>query len=131
MARDKQLENIINGLDELVSSSVLKLSTNVQANLIETTPVDLGWARANWFMSKTVPYIVDIYHFDPTPANVARATLKATANALRVTASYSLSDGSVFITNNVPYINRLNHGHSKQAPPGFVQRAIEAALRDL
>lgn len=35
-------------------------------------------------------------------------------------------DGPIYLTNNVPYIVPLNDGHSKQAPAGFVQRAIAA-----
>ena len=36
----------------------------------------------------------------------------------------------VHITNNVPYIEALNEGHSPQEAAGFVQRAIARALQD-
>jgi hypothetical protein len=34
----------------------------------------------------------------------------------------------VYISNNLPYIDRLNKGHSKQAPAGFIESAINAGL---
>ncbi len=37
------------------------------------------------------------------------------------------TDGTAFIANFVPYINRLNEGSSTQAPAGFVRLAVVAA----
>jgi hypothetical protein len=37
----------------------------------------------------------------------------------------------IFISNNVPYAQRLNDGHSKQAPAGFVERAVQAGIFSL
>ncbi len=37
------------------------------------------------------------------------------------------TDGTAFISNSVPYINRLNEGSSTQAPAGFVQLAVISA----
>jgi hypothetical protein len=36
-----------------------------------------------------------------------------------------------YISNSLPYARRLNHGWSKQAPSGFVQRAVERARAKL
>jgi len=36
---------------------------------------------------------------------------------------------SVHISNDAPYIGRLNAGSSSQAPAGFVQRAIADGIR--
>lgn len=33
------------------------------------------------------------------------------------------------ITNSVPYINRLNDGHSKQSPSGFIEAIIDKHCR--
>ncbi len=35
----------------------------------------------------------------------------------------------IFISNNVPYIGRLNNGHSAQAPSGFVEMAVRRAAK--
>jgi hypothetical protein len=42
--------------------------------------------------------------------------------------SYKLADGALYESNNAPYINQLNLGHSNQAPVGFVETAIDQAL---
>ncbi len=39
--------------------------------------------------------------------------------------------GRLFLSNNVPYISRLNDGSSGQAPAGFVQAAIARASGEL
>lgn len=33
------------------------------------------------------------------------------------------------ITNSVPYINRLNDGHSKQSPAGFIEAIVDKHCR--
>ena len=45
--------------------------------------------------------------------------------------AWNVNNGPIFVTNNVPYIGALNNGHSpQQAQPGFVQRALEKAVRE-
>ena len=41
------------------------------------------------------------------------------------TLIYEKKDNVAYITNNVPYINKLNDGHSSQAPAHFVEAAID------
>lgn len=59
--------------------------------------------------------------------------MSAAAQALGVAqvATYRLGQGSVFISNNVPYIVYLNQGSSSQAPPGFVETAVEVAIQNV
>lgn len=38
------------------------------------------------------------------------------------------SGNSVYVENKVPYIERLERGYSRQAPKGFVNQAISAAI---
>jgi hypothetical protein len=88
------------------------------------TPVDTGWARANWLPSIGNPITV--------PAG-SRAAVTAGPQASGVAEVASqkpeaLIGKRVFIQNNVPYIQPLNFGHSKQAPSGFIQLAIGRAL---
>lgn len=100
------------------------LTLEVTANLIEDTPRDTGWARSNWIPSigKSVDSVAGARN--QVNASLQQAGLSAVAS------TYTLRSGSVFVTNNVPYIQPLNDGHSKQAPAGFVQLAILKAVRD-
>lgn len=101
----------------------VQLAVNAQANLIEATPVDLGWARANWLPSLGSPVVT----VSGSPEAIDPA---APANAMAAVLAFRLEDGAIFVSNNVPYIRRLDAGSSTQAPAGFVRKAIAAAILD-
>lgn len=109
-------------LKQVVSKLVTKISLDVTDGLVRRTPVDVGWARANWIPSIGSPIEApagdrEAVNTGPQQAGMAQLT------------QYRLGDGAVFITNNVPYIVRLNAGSSTQAPAGFVEAEIDAALK--
>lgn len=113
-------------LRQFVARAVARVATNVTARLIKETPVDTGWARANWIPAVGAP--VDAPAGTPGDASSAQGAQQAGLNAL---AGYTdLSQGQITISNNVPYIQRLNDGSSQQAPAGFVEQAIEDGIRD-
>lgn len=121
-----QIKAIVQALDKTTEAVVIRLGLNITANLVETTPVDTGWARANWVpsigASKRTPEVRQ-----PTSALVqGQAALQAAGQAGLL--SYKIGAGSVFISNNVPYIGRLNDGSSTQAPTGFIQAAIRRGV---
>ena len=78
-------------------------------------PVDTGRARASWG------------HW--TPADLAKPNEDSSAED----ALWQESDGGLTIAqgSNVPYLASLNEGHSTQAPAGFIDKAAEAAQREL
>jgi hypothetical protein len=130
---DGQIDIIIADLEEYTRLEVVALSLNMVANLQEEpplgTPVDTGWARANWLPSVGQPKEMDAKAEEPTPAQVA-ARAKVAQDGLNEVLAWKLEDGPIFATNNVPYIGALNAGHSKQSPRGFVQFALEKAVKD-
>lgn len=87
----------------------------VDSELAITTPVDTGRARANWLPSLNNP---DFRIVEPG----AKPSL---GYAL---TGYNFKD-TILITNNLPYIRRLNDGYSAQAPAGFVDAALAKAKR--
>lgn len=119
---------IVESLNGFIEQIIIGLALDVTANLKAApgeggTPVDTGWARSNW-----IPNIGE-----PIEAPVGSRSNVNTApqnQALGQVANYSLNKGRVYISNNVPYILRLNEGYSKQAPAGFVQRAVAKAVRE-
>ena len=126
---------VIGALEDFTSDLIRRLAVNIVAELIETTPVDTGWAAANWVPSVGAPFTGAV-GFGPSrgadggfdQGEVAGAQLRqqqAQFGLLR----YNVRDGSVFISNNVPYIVFLNAGSSQKAPAGFVQNAITAGVR--
>jgi len=126
-----QVRVVMSALDRFSESFIKKITLDVVANLSRApseggTPVDTGWARANWLASVTQP----ITEPAGTPESVEAAEGEKEAGLGRVLA-YRLTAGPVFISNNVPYITRLNDGSSDQAAEGFVQRAIQEAVTNV
>ncbi len=129
MAANPQLTLVMKALEGFTENLIKKMAFDVVANLRKAgaeggTPVDTGWARANWIPSMggeaaTTP------SGTKTSVGVAEASVQSGLGTL---LNYKLLSGSVFITNNVPYIIKLNDGTSQQAPKGFVQAAITAAV---
>ena len=117
-------------MEQFVDQLVRKLVLDIVANLVASpsdggTPVLTGWARANW-----VPQIGSPSgRVVGTPETVSTGTQQAAL--ARIASTYRVSQGTVTIGNNVPYIVRLNAGSSQQAPAMFVQAGIAKAIRSL
>ena len=128
----QQIAVIVDALEGVAEQIIKKLTLDAVANLVKApseggTPVDTGWARANWFANVGVPTTETA----GDPEDVAAATAQQQQAGLGSVLAYKLVAGPVFISNNVPYILRLNEGSSKQAPAGFVQKAIQLAVTQL
>ena len=128
MARDPQIRAIVKGLEKVVERVVTKITLDVTANLIKITPVDTGWARANWVPAIGAPIRQDLSAVPATVSNAQSKTGEQQRAMADVVTGYRLVRGRVFVSNNVPYITKLNDGHSRKAPAGFVQMAIQKAV---
>ena len=111
--------------DKTVRAVCLEMGNSI----IQMSPVDTGRFRGNWMHSTGRPHRGTIELEDPT-GQVASANLAA---ALRPVKAGSIE----FISNNLPYARKLEHGSSKQAPQGMVRvtatrfRALlQKAVRD-
>lgn len=83
-----------------------------------------GHFRRNWIVSVGGFNETEIEGVDPAGAATAatgQAAIEAWKNAGRLRAN-------LVIQNNVPYANRLAQGWSRQAPAGWVDQQIDAAL---
>lgn len=126
---DAQIRAVVRGIERATERVVVRLSTNIAANLVETTPRDTGWAAANWVPSIGASTTTSASS-RPTSALVSAQQAQQAAAQARL-LSYKLGQGQVFISNNVPYIGRLNDGSSAQAPAGFVQAAIRRGISQI
>ena len=116
------------GID--VTTTVKKIGFDLFRRIVQKTPVDTGRARASWTIAlakpdRTVaaPGLHAEYQTDATgaaaqKANSVLASMKA--------GTYQ----PVWISNNLPYIEALEKGHSKQAAPG-VMVALSIAETEL
>lgn len=122
MARSPQLQVIFDDLERLTERAVRRVSFNLSSNLIQLTPRDTGWAASNWVPAIGAPFLV-------TYGSKQSVDGSAQQRGLGAIAGYRVSDGLVFVSNNVPYIQLLNDGHSAKAPAGFIETAIDMAIR--
>lgn len=83
-----------------------------------------GHARRNWIVTLGQPLAGT-----QAQGSGGRGKAEATAKAMkqgksRINQYRSGKDSRIIIQNNVPYITRLNAGHSTQAPANFVETAV-------
>ena len=131
----QQATKVIVGTERAVAVAV----SEGHRSVVDNTPVDRGTARSNWLVSKDAPVEFSILPYAPGRklGRSERANyIAAIAQGKQVTAAFKIVKDveSVFITNNVDYIQDLNDGSSKQntRPINFLERArtaMKAALR--
>lgn len=92
----------------------------VQENLFRDTPKDTEWAASNWIINAGRPHT----HVAGDKINVSYSEAKSSQSIVK---RWDPFKGPVYLSNNVPYIGLLDAGYSPQAPPGFVQAAIDQA----
>ncbi len=124
MVAQNNIRVVLRGLKGFTERLVRVIVLDATANLIEDTPVDTGWARANWIPSIGAP------PSEPAGSreDVSSARAAQQQGVASIAVGYTLEQGNVSITNNVRYIRPLNEGSSSKAPAMFVQSAIARAL---
>ncbi len=123
---DPQIAFITADLRKFAEGELIGLTLEINANLQEDCPVDLGWARAGFVSTFGQPYSGGA-DLNPDTGDIAGAKA-IQSGAEGAMLSYRLEDGPLFSTNNVSYIIPLANGHSLQAPAGWVPDAIERAV---
>lgn len=108
-------------LDAEVADTVKRLTAELVAELVEETPVDTGWARANW--------IPRIGPGGESPVGAPGSSSEAARESAlaEVVTRYRVTDGVVTIQNNVPYVPFLFLGTVRMAPKGSIEAAIARA----
>lgn len=95
----------------LTEAVVRKTAIGIDSEIVAQTPVDTGRARSNWLPSINSPRN-DTVEIGQKPEIISVAT------------GYKLDD-TIFIANNLPYIERLNNGWSQQNPtPSWVEATV-------
>ncbi len=122
---------VTKSLFDFVSKQVGGLELEIHKKLIQTTPVDTGWARGSWTPAIgapntkiNVPPARKEDRFGPASANLLQNVTKS----VRIRSSYKITDGIIWLTSHVPYMGNLNAGSSDKAPARFVEAAILQAI---
>ena len=103
-----------------VSAMVADAMLRAHAAVTAATPKDTTHAASNWLLSVGHPRTEVV----GSRQSVDWSQWSAGRDEL---VRYDIKQGRVYLRNNVPYIGALNHGWSKQASAGFVERAISGA----
>jgi hypothetical protein len=124
-----RLRVLANDLPANANVVVRKTALAIDQALVFATPVDTGRARSNWQVTINSPAEGEVTNY-PKSKDAASAAFASGSFAVQaaIKATQNFAGGSIFITNNLPYITPLNEGHSQQAPEGFVQQAVLAGI---
>lgn len=99
----------------LLNRVVRETALSVDAQLKQQTPFDTGRAAGNWIPSIDQPSSI---------------TVEVGENIDLSAVIKDFKNGStIFLTNNLPYIRRLNEGYSKKAPSGYVDDIVDTHQR--
>lgn len=95
---------------------VRKITIDITRDIVRATPVDTGLARSSYFFGPVrVSTVGKDMSKNGSPSNQRAQEFASTLKA----------GGVFYITNNLPYIMKLEFGHSKQAPAGMARRTVD------
>lgn len=117
MSFESQLNAFVSGTEKKVERTVRAVKLELFRSVILDTPVDTGRARGNWQATLNSPATEEI---ENESMSVALAGVAANLG--------KVNDVS-FLANNLPYIEELEDGSSKQAPAGMVRRNMARVQR--
>ncbi len=124
----KRLEAKAAGLGDIGNEAKKTAATVLLDELIDATPVDESTAESNWQVGiGTPPQAERRAYIVGKGGSTAAASAEAAKAAGRAIIAQAKPGQTIVISNLLAYIRRLNDGSSKQAPAGFVQRAIVIA----
>lgn len=110
----------IAGFGERTTRRVQEVRRGVSLKLFNSvildTPVKTGRARGNWQVSTDKPIVGEISRED--------ASGRAVMAEVEAEVKKSDGDAPLFLSNSLPYIQKLEEGGSKQAPEGMVRRNV-------
>lgn len=107
-----------NALKKTVLTVQKKVAFQLLDGIINMTPVQTGRARGNWQVALGTPNVsMDWEKKDRSGGG----TIAAGSVVISSLQDY----GTIYLTNNLPYILPLENGHSRQAPAGMVQVSLD------
>lgn len=118
------------GIAENTDRLVRKVALAADQAVVMGTPVDTGRARSNWIAQIGSAPSGTIEPYAPGEAgSTTGANSQAAIDQAEAVISGYNNGQEIHITNNLPYIQRLNDGYSAQAPANFVEQAVAEAAQ--
>lgn len=110
-------------LEEAVNEEARATAFTLLRDVVIATPVDEGRARGNWQVGTAGYKGGEVSTLDIAGGQTINKGKKDIDSAKAITYP------TIYITNNLPYIGRLNDGWSQQAPKKFVDSAVKRAAK--
>jgi hypothetical protein len=112
-------------LSAIGSDKAVLAANAIVRDLVTVTPVDTSQALSNWQVAIGSPVgnRIDAYFIGVHGSTQELSGASALAKARSILETKKPGQ-TIYISNVLPYIQRLNQGYSAQAPAGFVERAI-------
>ena len=90
-----------------------KVAIDVTSGVVDRSPVDTGRFRGNWMVATG-------------SADTATTASTTASDSINRALNMPFNVGqSIFITNSLPYAQRLENGWSQQAPQGMVALTVQ------
>lgn len=125
------MRRVARGVVERSDLLTRRVATTALEDLVRGTPVDKGVARSNWRVSLNAPTTGVIPAYAPgrnlgigENANASAAIAAGTSVIARVREGQT-----IYISNSIPYLERLRNGHSQQQPRDWVAGSLVRARR--
>ena len=125
----KQLMNFQDMSLKKVDDFTRLVALEVFRRIILKTPVDTGRARSNWLCTIAAPAEAmaqgeDWFQGMADAGGYDKSGRVAIEEAANQAMEWKPGEVAIFLTNNLPYIQRLENGWSGQAPAGMVAVTI-------
>jgi hypothetical protein len=105
-------------IDRTLNQGIRATLFEVSTAIIKDTPADTGRARGNWQASVGRGATGEGFR------SISRSGEAIAIADVDQTVSVAVGD-LYYLTNNLPYIERLEYGWSKQAPGGMVRKNMQ------
>lgn len=112
--------SVLGELTADIARELRKVVIKIDARVVPATPKDTGQACRNWICSVDVPNVNEYVFDGGKSAGVQIALDQCISESQKITGF-----ATVYIQNNLPYINRLNRGWSQQAGSFYIEKIIQ------
>ena len=127
-----RMEKLADNIDKAASNTAVNVALAAIGDLAYKTPVDTSQALSNWQVSIGAPNLTTIKpHYPGMFGSTQKSSAAQTIMLAREILKTKKPGQPIYITNNLPYIKRLNNGYSGQAPAGFVERAVLIGRKEI
>ena len=134
----KSWVSAIEGIEKIPEKVVRGTVIGMFTRIVKRSPVDTGRFRGNWQITVNAPSRTQKNTVDnsgpaqATPSSNPAGSVTAVEGAFYV-SKQEFPQFGYYITNNLPYAERLEYGWSGQAPSGMIRLSLaefEQVLRE-